>query len=170
MLSSITNNFNSLYNGISNLFHSETEEESLKNLFNIFFNDYEEILNENKLIFNIYLYKKDNDTENNNMGILYLSQIFISKNNKKNNKNNKNSKYKFSFGYENYEKIKEGIYIDIYMPYGMRTDYIIIKKYYYKISSLKNNKNKIIKNFELYNDEPTFRSIITEIIDEIKNI
>jgi hypothetical protein len=79
--------------------------------------------------------------------------------------------YKFSFGYENNKKLKEDYkYIDIYLPHGISFNYIINKKYYYKISLIQNNVTNIIKDIQLYNDEPTFRCIITEIVDIIKNI
>ena len=37
-------------------------------------------------------------------------------------------------------------------------------------AAVANGVKNVIKDIKLYNDEPTFRSIITEIIDIIKNI
>jgi hypothetical protein len=164
----IKNSLNSIYNKISNIFYYETEEEKIQNFLNMFFKDYEEILDENKLIFNIYLYKINHKIEDNsiNAGLNNYSKTFYNENINK----SLYYLYKFSFGYENYKKTTDGLYVDIYLPDGMSQDRIIIKKYYYKISSIKNNVNNIIKDIKLYKDEPTFRSIITEIIDELKNI
>ena len=157
----IKNSFNSIYNKISNIFSFETEEEKNYNLLNIFFKDYEDILNENKLIFNIHLYKINNKIEDNsiNAGLNNYSKTFYNSNTNK----SVYYLYKFSFGYENNKKLKEDYKnIDIYLPYGMSVNYIIIKKYYYKISSIQNNINNIIKDIQLYNDEHTFRCIITD--------
>ena len=167
----IKNSFNLFYNKISNIFSFETEDEKIHNLLNIFFKDYEDILNENKLIFNIHLYKINNKIEDNsiNAGLNNYSKTFYNSN--INTNKSVYYQYKFSFGYENNKKLKEDYkYIDIYLPHGISVNYIIIKKYYYKISSIQNNINNIIKDIQLYNDEPTFRCIITEIIDIIKNI
>jgi len=164
----IKNSLNLIYNKISNIFYYETEEEKIQNFLNIFFKDYEEILDENKLIFNIYLYKINPKIEDYsiNAGLNNYSKTFYNENIQK----SLYYLYKFCFGYENYKKTKDGLYIDIYLPYGLCQDFIIIKKYYYKISLIKNNVNNIIKDIKLYKDEPTFKSIITEIIDELKNI
>jgi hypothetical protein len=167
----IKNSFNLIYNKISNIFYVESEEEKIQNLLNIFFKDYEDILNENKLIFNIHLYKINNKIEDNsiNAGLNNYSKTLYNSNTNK----SVYYLYKFSFGYENNVNnvIKDDyIIIDIYLPHGISDNYIINKKYYYKISSIQNNVNNNIKDIKLYNEEPTFRSIITEIIDIIQNI
>ncbi len=163
---SFKNSFYSLYKNISNLISFETEEEKLKNLFNLFFKDYDDILDENKLIFNIHLYKTNNEIENNflDVGLSNYSKVLY--------KNDKNKSvyylYKYVYGDENYKrKLKDNyVIIDIYFPYGISDNFIIKKKYYYKISS---TKNDIKKDIQVYNDEPTLRFIITEIIDFILN-
>ena len=134
----IKNSFNLFYNKISNIFSFETEEEKIHNLLNIFFKDYEDILNENKLIFNIHLYKINNKIEDNsiNAGLNNYSKTFYNSNTNK----FVYYQYKFSFGYENNKKLKEDYkYIDIYLPHGISFNYIINKKYYYKISLIQNN-------------------------------
>jgi len=164
MLSIIRDSYNSIYKNLSNLISFETEGEKLKKLLNLFFKDYDDILDENKLIFNIHLYKTNNDVEDNSLdvGISNYSKVLY--------KNNKNKSvyylYNFSFSNENDKKLIDENYIliDIYFPYGISDNYIIKKKYYYKITSTKNNIKKDIK---VYNDEPTLRFIITEIIDFI---
>ena len=169
----IKNSFNLIYNKLSNIFYVESEEEKIHNLLNIFFKDYEEIMNENKFIFNIHLYKINNIIEDNsiNAGLNNYSKTFYNSNNISNTNKSLYYLYKFSFGYENNKQLKDDyINIDIYLPDGMTINYIINKKYYYKISSIQNNVKNVIKDIKLYNDEPTFRSIITEIIDIIKNI
>jgi hypothetical protein len=163
---SFKNSFYSFYKNISNLINFETEEEKLKNLFNLFFKEYDDILYENKLIFNINLYKTNNEIEDNylDVGLSNYSKVLY--------KNDKNKSvyylYKYIYGDENYKrKLKDNyVIIDIYFPYGISDNYIIKKKYYYKISSIKND---IKKNIQVYNDEPTLRFIITEIIDFILN-
>lgn len=169
----IKNSFNLIYNKLSNIFYVESEEEKIHNLLNIFFKDYEEIMNENKFIFNIHLYKINNIIEDNsiNAGLNNYSNTFYNSNSISNTNKSVYYLYKFSFGYENNKQLKDDyINIDIYLPDGMTINYIINKKYYYKISSIQNNVKNVIKDIKLYNDEPTFRSIITEIIDIIKNI
>jgi hypothetical protein len=163
----IKNSLNLIYNKISNIFYYETEEEKIQNFLNIFFKDYEDLLDENKLIFNIYLYKINPTIEDNsiNAGISNYSNTFHKKKNK-----SLYYLYNFSFGYDNYINITDYFYVDIYLPCGLSEDFIIMEKYYYKISSMKNNVSNIIKDIKLYKDEPTFRSVITEIIDELKNI
>jgi hypothetical protein len=162
LLSIIKDSYNSIYKNLSNLISFETEEEKFKNLFNSFFKEYDDILDENKLIFNIHLYKTNNDVEDYTLdvGLSNYSRVLY--------KNDKNKSvyylYKYRYGNKNNKSIEDNYIIDIYFPYGISDNYIIKKKYYYKISS---TKNDIKKDIQVYNDEPTLRFIITEIIDFI---
>jgi len=57
-----------------------------------------------------------------------------------------------------------------YLCKSIDYDIIISNSYTLEIITGNFKSSNIIKDIKLYKDEPTFRSVITEIIDELKNI
>jgi len=144
MASFFTSNINLLYNKITNLF--TTEEESLKILLTNFFVDYDDIIQNNKIIFTIHIQKipqiKIYDEANCH------SKLFVNNTNNSNiKKNKKNYNYKYTFSPENYKQDKKLFYVNLYIPFltpkGVRYDLnyncMILKKYYYCIHLVENN-------------------------------
>jgi len=168
MVSFISNNFNLLYNKITNLF--TTEEDSLKTLLTNFFTDYDDIIEENKIFFTIHI-QKTTPIQTEEPSYYHSKFLICNKNNTK-NKKNYNYKYKYTFIPENYKQDKKLFYVNLYIPYELTYDYMILKKYYYNIylvdnhlqSLVKENKCKI-RDFT----EITLKSVITEITDFIIN-
>jgi hypothetical protein len=169
MASFITNNLNLLYNKITNLF--TTEEEELKTILNNFFTDYDDIIQENKIFFTIHIQKTDSiQTVEPSY---YHSKFFMY--NKENNDTTKNKKkynykYKYTFSPENYKQEKKLYYVNLYIPYDLNYDCMILKKYYYCIDLVDNNIQSLVKEDKVkIRDftEITLKSVITEIIDFI---
>ena len=170
MASFISNNFNLLYNKITNLFTNE--ENSLKNLLTNFFADYDDIIQENKIFFTIHIQKipKIQTLEPSNCH----SNLFVNNNTKntKNTNNKKNNiyKYKYTFSPENYKQDKKLFYVNLYIPYDLNYDFMILKKYHYNIHLLDNNIQSLVKEDKVKikdYTEITLKSVITEIIDFI---
>lgn len=184
MTSFITNNLNLLYNKITNLFI--TEEDALKTLLTNFFMDYNDIIEENKIFFTIHIQKtKQIETVEPSY---YHSKFFLYNRNDTNNKDNKNNidntkntnytknkkkynyKYKYTFSPENYQKDKKIYYVNLYIPYDLNYDCMILKKYYYCIDLVDNNKQSLVKEDKVKirdYTEITLKSVITEIVDII---
>ena len=141
MTSFISNNLNLLYNKITNLF--TTEEDSLKILITKFFTDYDDIIQDNKIIFTIHIQKitpiQTHDESNCH------SNLFVNNSNIKKNKKNYNYKYKYTFSPENYKQEKKLFYVNLYIPYNLNYDCMILKKYYYNIHLVDNNKQTLVK-------------------------
>jgi hypothetical protein len=141
MASFISNNLNFLYNKITNLF--TTEEDSLKILITKFFTDYDDIIQDNKIIFTIHIQKITpiQTLEPCNCH----SNLFVNNTNNAINKKNYNYKYKYTFSPENYKQEKKLFYVNLYIPYNLNYDYMILKKYYYNIYLVDNNKRILLK-------------------------
>ena len=172
MASFITNNLNLLYNKITNLF--TTEEEALKTLLTNFFTDYDDIIQENKIFFTIHIQKTDSIQTIEPS--YYHSKFFLYNrndiNNDTNTKNKKkyNYKYKYTFNPENYKQDKKLYYVNLYIPYDLNYDCMILKKYYYCIDLVDNNKQSLVKEDKVKirdYTEITLKSVITEIVDSI---
>jgi hypothetical protein len=171
MASFITNNLNILYNKITNLFTSE--EDALKSLLTNFFVDYDDIIQENKIFFIIHIQKTDSiQTVEPSY---YHSKFFLYNRNDINNINNTknkkkyNYKYKYTFSPENYKQEKK-FYVNLYIPYDLNYDCMIIKKYHYSIHLVDNNKQTLVKEDKVKirdYTEITLKSVITEIVDLI---
>ncbi len=176
MTSFITNNLNLLYNKITNLF--ATEEDALKTLLTNFFTDYDDIILENKIFFTIHIQKTTQPIQTVEPSY-YHSKFFLynrnstdNKDNIDNTKNKKkyNYKYKYTFSPENYKKEKKLYYVNLYIPYDLNYDCMILKKYYYCIDLVDNNKQSLIKEDKVKirdYTEITLKSVITEIVDTI---
>jgi len=173
MASFITNNLNLLYNKITNLF--TTEEDALKTLLTNFFTDYNDIIEENKIFFTIHIQKTTQQIETVEPSY-YHSKFFLynrnSTDNKDNTKNKKkyNYKYKYTFSPENYQKDKKIYYVNLYIPYDLNYDCMILKKYYYCIDLVDNNVQSLVKEDKVKirdYTEITLKSVITEIVDTI---
>ena len=166
MASFISNNFNLLYNKITNLF--TTEEDSLKTLLINFFTDYEDIIQENKIFFTIHIQKT---TPIQTLEPSYYhSKFLIHNRNNTKNKKNYNYKYKYTFNPENYKQNKKLFYVNLYIPYDLTYDCMILKKYYYSIHLVDNNIQSLIKEDKVKMrdyTEITLKSVITEIVDLI---
>ena len=166
---------NYIYEKIQKLFI--TEEESLKNLINNFFFDYDDIINEYKIIFIIHIQKLDS----NNDVLMYEeslchSKILVNSNQKKLKKNE--YKYKFTYECENYKHQNKLFYVNIFiptLPCGSRDrdalynyDCMIYQKYYYNIYLYENKIMNLIREYKYNNknyEEITLKSVVTEIID-----
>ena len=169
MTSFITNNLNLLYNKFTNLF--TTEEDALKTLLTNFFTDYNDIIEENKIFFTIHIQKTTQQIETVEPSY-YHSKFFLYNRNDTNTKNKKkyNYKYKYTFSPENYKQYKKIYYVNLYIPYDLNYDYMILKKYYYCIDLVDNNKQSLVKEDKVKirdYTEITLKSVITEIVDSI---
>jgi hypothetical protein len=162
-----------------------TEEESLKKSINTFFSDYDDIIQEYKIIFIIHLKKIDS----NNYALLDEESLCHSKillNSNHNTKIKKNEyKYKFKYECENYKQEKKLFYVNIFIPAlpcgsrdrdapaSFRTpsdnhNCMIYQKYYYNIYLYENKIMNLIKEYKYNNknyEEITLKSVVTEIID-----
>jgi hypothetical protein len=172
MISFITNNLNLLYNKFTNLF--TTEEDALKTLLTNFFTDYNDIIEENKIFFTIHIQKtKQIETVEPSY---FHSKFFLYNRNDTNNKDytkNKkkyNYKYKYTFSPENYKQEKKLYYVNLFIPYDLNYDCMILKKYYYCIDLVDNNIQSLLKedNVKIRDyTEITLKSVITEIVDTV---
>jgi hypothetical protein len=172
-----------------------TEEESLKNLINNFFSDYDDIINEYKIIFIIHLQKIDSENED----LLYEkslchSKILLNSNQMKLKKNK--YKYKISYYCENYKQQNKLFFVNIFIPAllcgsnrardapdsfrtkrlssdNINNNCMIYQKYYYNIYLYDNKIMNFIREYKYNNknyEEITLKSVVTEIIDiVIKN-
>jgi hypothetical protein len=166
MVTFISNNLNLLYNKITSLF--TTEEDSLKTLLTNFFADYDDIIQENKIIFTIHI-QKTTPIQTYDESHCH-SNLFVNNSNIKKNKKNYNYKYKYDFSPKNYKQDKKLYYVNLYIPYDLNYDCMILKKYYYGIHLVDNNKQILIKEDKVKirdYTEITLKSVITEIIDFI---
>ena len=175
MASFISNNFNLLYNKITNIF--TTEEDSLKTLLTNFFADYDDIIQENKIFFTIHIQKTDSIQTLEPS--YYHSKFFLYNRNNTDNiintnnikiKKKYNYKYKYTFSPENYQKDKKIYNVNLYIPYDLNYDCMILKKYYYSIDLVDNNKQSLVKEDKVKirdYTEITLKSVITEIVDII---
>lgn len=170
MTSFITNNLNLLYNKFTNLF--TTEEEELKTLLTNFFIDYDDIIQENKIFFTIHI-KKTTQQIDTIEPSYYHSKFFLYNRNNTDNKENKkkyNYKYKYTFSPENYKQEKKLYYVNLFIPYDLNYDCMILKKYYYCIDLVDNNKQSLVKEDKVKirdYTEITLKSVITEIVDTV---
>lgn len=173
MATFITNNLNLLYNKITNLF--TTEEDSLKTLLTNFFNDYDDIIQENKIFFTIHIQKTTEQIKTVEPSY-YHSKFFLYNRNDINNDTNTNNKkkynykYKYTFSPENYKQEKKLYYVNLYIPYELTYDCMILKKYYYCIDLVDNNIQSLVKEDKVKirdYTEITLKSVITEIVDTI---
>jgi len=176
MASFITNNLNLLYNKFTNLF--ATEEDSLKTLLTNFFADYDDIIQENKIFFTIHIQKTTQQIQTvepsyyHSKFFLYNRNSIDNKDNIDNTKNKKkyNYKYKYTFSPENYKQYKKLYYVNLYIPYDLNYDCMILKKYYYCIDLFDNNIQSLIKEDKVKirdYTEITLKSVITEIVDSV---
>jgi hypothetical protein len=169
---------NYIYEQIQKIF--TTEEEALKNILNNFFLEYDDIIQEYKIIFIIHVQKIDSlYVKSLNEESLCYSKILI--NDKQPNKIKKNNyKYKFTFNCENYKQQNKLFFVNIFIPGSFRTgfttsynlnyDYMVYQKYYYNIYFYENKIMNFVKEYKYYNknyEEITLKSIVTEIIDNI---
>jgi hypothetical protein len=173
MASFITNNLNILYNKITNLF--TTEEEALKTLLTNFFIDYDDIIQENKIFFTIHIQKTTQQIQTLEPSYYHSKFLMHNRNNINNTKNTINRKkynynYKYTFSPENYKQENKLYYVNLYIPYDINYDCMILKKYYYSIHLVDNNKQSLVKEDKVkIRDftEITLKSVITEIVDTI---
>ena len=170
MTSFITNNLNLLYNKITNLF--TTEEEALKTILTNFFADYDDIIQENKIFFTIHIQKTTQQIETVEPSYYHSKFFMYNRNNNNDTKNKKkyNYKYKYTFSPENYKKDKKLYYVNLYIPYDLNYDCMILKKYYYCIDLVDNNIQSLVKEDKVKirdYTEITLKSVITEIVDTI---
>jgi hypothetical protein len=180
---------NYIYEQIQKIFI--TEEESLKNFINNFFSDYDDIINEYKIIFTLHLQKIDSENED----LLYEkslchSKILLNSNQIAKIKKNK-YKYKISYYCENYKQQNKLFFVNIFIPdpsYGSiiaryvpdsfkttrlssdntNNNCMIYQKYYYNIYLYENKIMNFIKEYKYNNknyEEITLKSVVTEIID-----
>ena len=170
MAAFISNNLNLLYNKITNLF--TTEEDALKTLLTNFFTDYDDIIQENKIFFTIHIQKTTQQIQTLEPSY-YHSKFLMHNINNTNNTNNKkkyNYKYKYTFSPENYIQEKKLYYVNLYIPYDLNYDCMILKKYYYSIHLIDNNIQSLIKEDKVKirdYTEITLKSVITEIVDSV---
>jgi hypothetical protein len=170
MASFFTNNINQLYNKITALF--TTEEDSLKNLLTNFFADYDDIIQENKIIFILHIQKL---SQIKTYDEAYChSNLFVNKTNNSNiikSKKNNTYKYKYTFSPENYKQEKKLFYVNLYIPFiPLKGCNMILKKYNYSILLVDNCIQSLIKKDKVKirdYTEITLKSVITEIIDFI---
>ena len=170
MTSFITNNLNLHYNKITNLF--TTEEEALKTILTNFFADYDDIIQENKIFFTIHIQKTTQQIETVEPSYYHSKFFMYNRNNNNDTKNKKkyNYKYKYTFSPENYKKDKKLYYVNLYIPYDLNYDCMILKKYYYCIDLVDNNIQSLVKEDKVKirdYTEITLKSVITEIVDTI---
>lgn len=159
---------NYIYEQIQKLFI--TEEETLKKILNNFFLEYDDIIQEYKIIFIIHVQKIDSlYVKSLNEESLCHSKILI--NDKQPNKIKKNNyNYKFIFNCENYKQQNKLFFVNIFIPYNLNYDCMIYQKYYYNICLLENKIMSFVKEYKYYNknyEEITLKSVITNIIDNI---
>jgi hypothetical protein len=160
-----------------------TEEENLKNLINNFFCDYDDIIQEYKIIFILHLQKLDseNDTLMYEESLCH-SKILLNPNHNVKLKKNK-YKYIFTFNCENYKQQNKLFFVNIFIPspssslintnlkdsYGkLYSSAMIYQKYYYNIYLYENKIMNLIKEYKYNNknyEEITLKSVVTEIID-----
>jgi hypothetical protein len=154
----LKNTLYKLYEKITNsYFQFNSDEEILKKTLNDFFDDYNDIIEEYKVNFTIYLYKRNDEVIEN--GIYNLSKTFV-------NQDKSKIKYKYIFTFNNYNYNYYNILI--YLPFGFDNNYII-DNYYYFIR--KYNKNELIDNFKLTNKKNnsiTLKLLINQILEEIR--
>lgn len=165
----ISNKFNLLYNKITNIF--TTDEDSLKTLLTNFFADYDDIIQENKIFFTIHI-QKTYSIQTVEPSYCHSKFFMYNRNNTNNTKNKKkyNYKYKYTFSPENYKQDKKLYYVNLFIPYDLNYDCMILKKYYYSIDLIDNNKQSLVKEDKVKirdYTEITLKSVITEIIDFI---
>jgi len=168
----ISNKFNLLYNKITNIF--TTDEDSLKTLLTNFFADYDDIIQENKIFFTIHIQKTDS-IQTVEPSYCHSKFFMYNRNNIRNTNNTKNKKkynykYKYTFSPENYTQEKKLYYVNLYIPYDLNYDCMILKKYYYSIDLVDNNIQSLVKEDKVKirdYTEITLKSVITEIIDFI---
>jgi hypothetical protein len=169
MASFISNNLNLLYNKITSLF--TTEEDSLKTILTNFFADYDDIIQENKIFFTVHIQKTDS-IQTVEPSYYHSKFLMYNRNNTNNTKNKKkyNYKYKYTFSPENYTQEKKLYYVNLYIPYDLNYDCMILKKYYYSIDLVDNNIQSLVKEDKVKirdYTEITLKSVITEIIDTV---
>jgi hypothetical protein len=90
--------------------------------------------------------------------------------NNTNNKKKYNYNYKYTFSPENYTQEKKLYYVNLYIPYDLNYDCMILKKYYYSIDLVDNNIQSLIKEDKVKirdYTEITLKSVITEIVDTV---
>ena len=143
MATFITNNLNLLYNKITNLF--TTEEDSLKTLLTNFFNDYDDIIQENKIFFTIHLKKTTQQIDTIEPSYYHSKFLLYNKKDTCNTKKKYNYNYKYTFSPENYKQEKKLYYVNLYIPYELTYDCMILKKYYYCIDLVDNNVQSLVK-------------------------
>jgi hypothetical protein len=168
MTSFITNNLNLLYNKITNLF--TTEEDSLKTILTNFFADYDDIIEENKIFFTIHIQKTTQQIETVEPSYYHSKFLMHNRNNTNNTKNKKKYNYKYTFSPENYKQEKKLYYVNLFIPYDLNYDCMILKKYYYSIHLVDNNIQSLIKEDKVKirdYTEITLKSVITEIVDTV---
>ena len=170
MASFFTNNINLLYNKITALF--TTEEDSLKILLTNFFADYDDIIQENKIIFILHI-QKISQIKIYDEAYCH-SNLFVNKTNNSNIikiKKNNTYKYKYTFSPENYKQEKKLFYVNLFIPFLPRKKCdMILKKYNYSILLVDNCIQTLIKEDKVKirdYTEITLKSVITEIIDFI---
>ena len=170
MASFISNNL--LYNKITSLF--TTEEDSLKTLLTNFFTDYDDLIQENKIFFTIHIQKTDS-IQTIEPSYYHSKFLMYNRNNTHNTNNTKNKKkynykYKYTFSPENYKQDKKLHYVNLFIPYDLNYDCMILKKYFYSIDLVDNNKQSLVKEDKVKirdYTEITLKSVITEIVDFI---
>jgi len=174
---------NYIYEQFQKLFM--TEEESYKNFLNNFFSDYDDIINEYKIIFIIHLQKLDSESEN----LIYEKSLCHSKillNTNQINLKKNEYKYKISYYCENYKQQNKLFFVNIFIPAlhcgssrardandsfkvaPNNFNYMIHQKYYYNIYFYDNKIMNFIREYKYNNknyEEITLKSIVTEIID-----
>ena len=173
MTTFITNNLNLLYNKITNLF--TTEEEELKTILTNFFTDYDDIIQENKIFFTIHIKKTTQQIDTIEPSYYHSKFLMHNRNSTDNiintkNKKKYNYKYKYTFSPENYQKDKKIYYVNLYIPYDLNYDCMILKKYYYCIDLVDNNVQSLVKENKVKirdYTEITLKSVITEIVDTV---
>lgn len=188
---------NYIYEQIQKLFI--TEEESLRNLINNFLSDYDDIIQEYKIIFNVYVQKID--TENNASmyeGSLCHSKILLNSNQITKLKKNE-YKYKFTFNCENYKQHDKLFYVNIFIPAlpcgssrardapgsfrttrlltklkdapcNLNYDCMIYQKYYYNIYLYENKIMNFIKEYKYYNKNYEEITLKSIVTEIIDNI
>ena len=173
---------NYIYEQIQKFF--TTEEESYKNLINNLFSDYDDIIQEYKIIFIIHLHKIDsnNDALLNEESLCH-SKILLNSNHNVKLKKNK-YKYKLSYYCENHTQQNKLFFVNIFIPVlseprssvarcapdpgKLCSSVMIYQKYYYNIYLYENKIMNLIREYKYNNknyEEITLKSVVTEIID-----
>jgi hypothetical protein len=167
---------NYIYEQIQKFF--TTEEENLKNIINNFFYDYDDIIQEYKIIFILHLQKLDSE---NDISMyeesLCHSKILLNPNYNVELKKNK-YKYKFTFNCQNYKLQNKLFFVNIFIPAlgslintnpgKLYSSVMIYQKYYYNIYLYENKIMNLIKEYKYNNknyEEIILKSVVTEIID-----